>query len=905
MIGRRVLPWLQLTHAAHGTKTEVPSVETQRPKAPISTSVRLPQHPKASSSPMHVWSVSCATALVAVVSLGSSSSATVNAHRDVPRHPPRQVTQHTVTKPACPWAESSVNARSTPESLAREVLVRMTLVEKAAFVVLSAKDGYQNKNSGVPRLCIPAITLQDGPNGIAYGDKGVSQLPSSLGIAASFDPSLAYQYGKVLGNEARGKGIDVVQGPNLNLLRVPESGRAFEGYGEDPYLVSQMGDADIEGIQSNRVMAEAKHFTAYNQETARLLLNQHVGERALEELYLAPFETAVNEAHVASVMCAYGSLNGVDDCATTSLYKKLYGIWKSPAFVRSDLDSVRSIPAAINAGMSMVKPVKPSTIVSLVAGHQLSIRALNNAVRRVLTQMFRFRLVDHPRPETPNKIVTTAQHANFALHAAESSMVLLRNSGLLPLPRRISSIAVIGVDAGAHPSSAGHGSAWVEPPFVSSPLSAIKRFVSSRTKINYAPGGPEVFPLSEIPLSAYASGKPLPLSPSMLNSKNRNRGVTDLGIISHSGATPEVQTADHPQTGPYPWSVWRAVIVPPRTGLYDLSLTQNGDTWLSIDGHQVISYRGLHGHSTSIVAKHLIAGHHYRFELDWFQTGPTVPQLRWRDVSPAIDRAVRAARKSHIAVVFVNDYNSEGVDRTNLSLPGDSDELIKAVERANSRTVVVLNTGGAVLMPWLSGSSAVLEAWYPGEEDGRATAKVLFGTVNPSGRLPVTFPPSNSDVPTANSGQWPGTKGTATYSEGLDIGYRWFQTNAVTPLFPFGFGLSYTSFRLGSLHLQPTSSRDNISLSVTNTGGRSGIDVVECFLSYPPDDGEPPFQLRAFSRVELTPGETKIVTLSLKRSSFESFQTGRFLVPAGKFTAWVGSSSSDLTESIPAVAPSS
>jgi beta-glucosidase len=781
----------------------------------------------------------------------------------------------------------------------------MTLDEKASFVVLRAANGYENTNTGVPELCLPPLTMQDSPNGIASGDTGVTQLPASLGIAASFNPQLAYEYGKVLGAEAHGKGIDVVQGPNLNLLRIPESGRAFEGYGEDPYLVSEMGDADIEGIQSVGVMAEAKHFTAYNQETARSTLNQKVSRRALEELYLAPFAAAVRYAHVASIMCAYGSLNGVNDCSSPLLYKTLYRKWKSPGFVRSDLASVKNIAAAFNAGMSLVKPAKSATIVSEVEDHQLKITALNEAVRRVLLEMFAYGFIDHPVPETPKAEVATPAHADFAMSAAEQSMVLLKNRGILPLSRSLRSIAVIGVDAGKRAMSAGHGSARVIPPFLVTPISALRRLVSPQTRVTYAPGEPQTSPFAAIPRADYRSGKPLPVTPSSFGPHHRNRGKSDLGIISAPGVTRAVETADRPLKGPYPWTTWNATIDPPRSGLYDLSLTENGDTWLKINGRSIFSFRGLHGRNTTVVAVRLVGGHAYHFDLDWFQAGKSVPRLLWQDVTPAIAQAVKAAKHARIAVVFVNDFNSESLDRPNLELSGDANALVEAVDKANPRTIVVLNTGGAVLMPWLKKVSAVLEAWYPGEEDGSATAKVLFGMVDPSGRLPVTFPTSDAAVPAHTPAQWPGIDGTVTYSEGLDIGYRWYEAKGVKPLFPFGFGLSYTSFQLGGLRLTDSGKSDEITLSVKNTGRRSGTDVVQCYLAYPTSAGEPPLQLRSFARVELQPGAKRMVTLHLERRDFTSYLGGRFTVPAGSFTAWVGSSSSNLPDAIAVTAPTS
>jgi len=809
----------------------------------------------------------------------------------------------------CPWTNPIVQASSTPNKLAAEVLARMTLAEKAKFVILSNKKGYENMNTGIPKLCIPALTLSDGPDGVAYGMRGVTQLPASIGVAASFDPTLAFAYGRTVGQEAKGKGVDVIQGPNLNIARVPEAGRIFEGYGEDPYLVSQLGVADIQGIQSTGTMANAKHFTGYNQETARLLINQKIPLRALEELYLAPFQAAVQEGHVASLMCSYGSLNGVNDCSDKSLYQTLYADWGFNGFVRSDLDAVPNMPNAFAAGLSMVKPASPKQLVAAVHTKQLSNVALNTAVTRVLRDMFAYGLIGGQHSGNPKARVTSKAHSQVAVQAAEESMVLLKNSGTLPLTQASDTIAVIGRDAGRAAARLGNGSAGVRPGAFVTPLSAIQAAVAQRTSVSYANGVPSNRALPGIPWTAYVSGQPLTLvpNPSFLeNAENHGSetgpqaGTSDIRIALRSNASPEVATASHPLSNNPNWMNWEATIVPPKTGLYDISLTNDGDSWLSINNKPVLSFSGLHNHSTWDTAMNLTAGHRYQFKLQWFQTGSLRPLLGWENMSPVINKAVAAARKAKTAIVFANDYNSEGLDRPNLYLPGAQNQLIEAVAAANPHTVVVLNTGGAVFMPWLNRVSAVIEAWYPGQADGTATTAVLFGKVDPSGRLPLTFPTVSSAAKQFSSAaQWPGTNGTVDYSEGLDVGYRYYTATGQKPLFPFGFGLSYTSFQLA----QPTVSAvsagtDQITVPVTNTGSQAGAAVVQSYIDYPPGSGEPPRELRSFARVTLAPGQTGNAGLTLNQAAFQLYKDGKFSTPPGAFTVWVGTSSENLPYSL-------
>jgi len=800
---------------------------------------------------------------------------------------------------SCPWTSPKAAALLTDSELARAIEKRMTLVEKARFVVLDNHAGYENVDAGIPRLCVPRLTLQDGPNGVAAEARGVTALPASIGIAASFDTKLAYQYGQVIGSEARRKGIDGVQGPNLNLLRVPESGRAFEGYGEDPFLVSQMGVADVEGIQSTGIMADVKHFTAYNQETARTLLDERISKRALEELYLAPFRAAVEDARVASIMCAYGSINGVNDCSDPFLYRTLYRQWGFEGFVRSDLRAVTNPVAAFRAGLSLIKPASPEAILSEVKGGALPIKALDLAVVRILTEMIRFGLIGQPRPQSLQLTAATPAHAAFALRAAEESMVLLKNhNGLLPLSRN-RSIAVIGVDAATSVYSEGGGSSHVIGPFLSRPLDAIRAV--ARTVL-FAPGGP-TGGLSNIPLRDYREGSPLP-ERAQRPHESPNLGRAEYRILHARGITAAIATASAPQPRGSLWRTWHATVIAHKTGLYEISLMDDGDTWLSIDRRVVLAFRGLHpwvGWSTTY---RIVAGRRYLFTLRWVQVGHLYPRIAWADVSPQIQQAVSLAKRMNTAVVFVDAPSGEGWDRPNLALPGDANALISAVARANRRTVVVLNTPGAVLMPWLKHVSAVLEAWYPGEQDGRATAAVLFGQVAPSGRLPMTFPATNSAVPTNSPSAWPGKDAVVEYREGLDIGYRYDQVHHLTPLFPFGYGLSYTSFSLSATSLRNVDGHDVISISVLNTGTRRGTEVVECYLAYPPGFGEAPLQLRGIATITIKPRVHRIVTIRLDRADFEAYLGRRFTVPPGTFTARIGTSSLDLPISLRVPVPS-
>ncbi|MGO8872730.1 MAG: glycoside hydrolase family 3 protein [Acidimicrobiales bacterium] len=846
----------------------------------------------------------------------------------------------------CPWLERAMDRHESPAELAASVVARMTTDEKLGELVLDETNRYENIDAGVPRLCIPPLTLQDGPQGVAFGAIGVTQLPAPLGVAATFDPSVARAYGQVEGAEATGQGIDVVQGPNLNIDRVPESGRAYEGFGEDPTLVSAMGVADIEGIQSEGAMAMAKHFAVYSQETDRGELNDLVSPRALEELYFRPFEAAVSQAHVASVMCAYPKLDGTFQCQDPSLLGQLQK-WGFTGFVRSDLGSVHDPVAAIESGTDLLKPAQLDRLAALAQSTVLPASALDADVTTVLTAMFTHGLVGRPPTGSSGTPVDTAAHAAVARQTAERSAVLLKDSGgVLPLAASPgSSVAVIGADAGSDPSTTGYGSSAVTAPFVSTPLAAIRHRAGTGVTVTYSDGGsstdvlPAVPPIALTPADGIGHGltftltqtggvhvsmqtvqptvdtslRPhLPTSrllpgaePSAPVDRRHRRSVTNPGLPSLTIPGP------HTRSGvvlPAGWSdvsaVWTGTLTPPRTGLYTFSLQGSGAATLNLDGVPAVSDPLSHARGRWSQTVPLTGGHPYRLQLDWEPVDNLTPSgestttnsltLGWAFVSDQIAAAVAAARKADVAVVFAGDFTAEAFDRPSLSLPGDEDELISAVAAANPRTVVVLNTGGPVLMPWLDRVSAVVEAWYPGEEDGNAIAAVLFGDVDPSGHLPVTFPASAAGSGIDTLSQWPGVDLSSTFSEGLDVGYRYGHATGVAPLFPFGFGLSYTGFSLGALHATRTGGAVIVRVRVTDTGTRSGTAVPQVYLTFPPAADEPPAQLVAFAPVALGAGRSRLITLTVPDSMLRSYLGGAWTTVPGDYTVSVGQSSADL-----------
>ena len=801
----------------------------------------------------------------------------------------------------CPWTSYAHDRQRTPAALADEVLARMNLAEKASFVVLTKHPPLQNSNSAIAALCLPALTLSDGPEGLANGLIRVTQFPAAIGVAASFNTELARSTGRAMGLEARAKGIAVIQGVDLNLARVAQSGRTFETFGEDPFLTSVMGVARIEGIQSTGELATAKHFTAYTQETARVRLNQIVSTRALAELYDAPFKAAVQQAQVSSLMCSYGSINGVNDCSDPYLYATL-AAWGFQGFVRSDLEAVVNPGQAFRAGLSLIKPSSAHAIMQFVRRGVIPTPDLNRAVRAILVEMFRFNLIASPLRSNLLGFVRTPANAGVALSAAEGSVVLLKNRGsLLPLSKYVGSVAVIGTDALQNPIVTGGGSSIVRDPYVISPYGALRAALGPAVQVTYSPGGPASLVLQNLGDVHIVNGSPLDVMRPI--QRTGEPGKADVAIDLAPKVSPAIATATQPAVGDG-WTKWGITVRARKAGTYEVSFEQIGDTWVYLNGHPILASPGLHTRSDMATTVTLRAGTLYRISARWFAVRDhRGPQFGIVDVTDRIRAAVDAARHARVAVVMAGDFNMEGVDRNSLNLPGDANALISAVAAVNHHTIVVLNTGGAVLMPWLAHVAGVVEAWYPGQEDGTAIARVLTGAVDPSGRLPITFPASSSVQPTSTLAQFPGVNATVHFSEGLAIGYRWYQTRHVRPLFPFGYGLDYTTFRLGRAVAQKTPTGMRVTLNVTNTGARLGTDVVQAYVHYPAAAGEPPEQLRGFLRVTLSAAATRRVAITVPFSGFQIFQGGAFATLPGRYTIDLGQSSAALVRRVAVTLP--
>ncbi|WP_428374956.1 glycoside hydrolase family 3 C-terminal domain-containing protein [Lichenicoccus sp.] len=766
---------------------------------------------------------------------------------------------------ACPWLNTSLPIATRVDM----VLANMTVADEVALVQGNGTSEstppavpYVFFTAANPRLCIPGIGYEDGPAGVADTLTNVTQFPAGIAVAASFSKMDALLYGATLGAEQAAKGSGADLGPTVNIDRDPRWGRTFESLSEDPALTAGIGSAEIKGIQSQRVLAQVKHFDAYNQETNRNTQADDVivADRTLHEIYQPAFRTAINEAGSGSLMCAYSSVNGFYSCESRPL---LTGVLRNEVnfkgLIMSDYGAIHDLSAA-TAGTDSEQPENTyfgAPLQAAVQNGTLSRAVLNSEVEPILYEMFRFGFFNNPPPVTTSAVATSPEHIATSNALAEDGSVLLKNQGgLLPL-KAGATLAVIGPAASAQVTTSGGGSAHVVPGPVTSPLAGIE--AASSGSVTYQQGLPTDAQLTAIPAGDLST----PYAP------------TNYG-------------------GSY-----SATLTAPETGTYILGFSNPGSynvASLAINGTTIINNPGTPPVSVYSASIQLTGGQKYSLTLGG--AGPT-SGLVWATPSTIqsyVAPAIAAAQAAGTAIVVVaDDTESEAADRPDLSLSSAQDALIEAVAAANPHTVVVVQAGAPITMPWLGNVGAVLDTWYPGQTDGTAVADLLYGRTNPGGHLPITFPTSLSAIPTASPAQFPGQNNTVDYSEGLLVGYRWYDQNNVTPLFPFGYGLSYTTFKYSGLQVENASvdgvTPVRVSAVVTNTGTIAGSDAAQLYLGYPAAAGEPPRKLVDFRRVTLAPGESRRLTFTIRPSDEWWWNDNGWDETTGEYKVWVGDSS--------------
>ncbi|MET7284724.1 glycoside hydrolase family 3 C-terminal domain-containing protein [Streptomyces sp. NPDC005573] len=734
----------------------------------------------------------------------------------------------------------------------------------------------------LPEIGLQSLVMSDGPIGVrgvrwTAEDPSVA-LPSPTALAATWDPGLAHRAGVLLAQEARRKGVHVLLAPTVNLHRSPLGGRHFEAYSEDPLLTGRIGTGYVRGVQSGGVGTTVKHFVANDAETERFTVDNRVPERALRELYLAPFEEIVAGARPWGVMTAYNTVNGTTMTEHRDLVGEvLRGAWGFDGINVSDWSAARNTAAALRGGLDIAMPgprtVYGDALAAAVRDGRVDEADVDAAVRRVLRLAARVGILQGAAPAVAEPPAPVDGEA-LAREIARRSFVLVRNErGALPL--KPGTVALIGA-AARDARILGGGSATVFPPRTVSPLDGLTAALPEGT-LDHAVGAD---PATELA----AAGRDFTLRTVCRDASGAVIGTRSApsGHIQWMGSDlPEGVRHDNLHTVEL-----TGTFMPRESGPHTFGVKGRGAFTLVIDGTTYYDgvqrpdgsdpFAALFNAPVPRAQAELIAGEPVTVSLTHTVEVPEDRPLRsitfalahaapQRDPDELIAEAVEAARNAGTAVVVVattDRVESEGFDRADLRLPGRQDDLVRAVAAANPNTVVVVNAGSPVELPWRDEVAAVLLTWFPGQEGGAALADVLTGTHEPGGRLPTTWG-SLADAPVT---QVVPVGGELPYSEGVFIGYRAWEKAGRTPSYPFGHGLGYTDWAYESLDTDGTTVR----VRVRNTGGRPGREVVQLYLSPAEADPERPARwLAGFATAEAGPGESAEVIVELPRRAFE------------------------------------
>ncbi|MBP7335252.1 glycoside hydrolase family 3 protein [Niveispirillum sp.] len=811
-------------------------------------------------------------------------------------------------------ARPPVSAAPEPAAPVQDLLARMTLDEK---ISLLAGAGIMELN-GVPRLGVPGIKVTDGPTGVrSHEDKPATVFPVGVAMAATWNTELAGKVGAAIADEARAHGASVLLAPTVNIVRTPLWGRNFETYSEDPHLAARMGLGYVQGVQGQGIGVSLKHFAANNQETNRFFVDSKVPARPLREIYLPAFETVVKQADPWSVMASYNKVNGTyatqNRWLLTDLLKKEWGY---AGMVVSDWGATHATAAAANAGMDLEMPGPPANfgtkLRQAVDKGEVTQAQIDENAGRVLRLILRSTVKggDGTIPADMRQA-----HADLARAAAREAIILLQNKqDVLPLLPSIRTLAVIGPNADVIRVQGGGSSAVVPFDSIPTPLAALAEALPG-VRILHAQGvdNEETPPSADPALLSpdeKRGGKGLRAdyftTPDLSGTPSRSEDVANFSKrIAGNQAK-----ADAVGYAALRWSGW---FWPERSGRHEFSVRGTGKATLSLDGKIILdrAVKGVPDPRDVIgfpvlrrtVSLDLEAGRGYRIQLDYI-TGQTPYEalvFGLRQPAPDFAAAVAAAKEADAAIVLVGSSSmteGEGYDRTTLALPGEQDRLVSAVAAANKRTIVVVNSGAAVTMPWKEQAGAILQLWLPGQEGSRALADLLLGKANPSGRLPVSFPARDGDIAVDLAAL------ESHYAEGLLVGYRGLEAKGQAPLFAFGHGLSYSTFTYGKPKA-PARIRGgeavSVSLDLRNSAGPAGHEVAQLYVAPARRDAdEPPKQLRAFTKVTLAAGEKRRITLTLDPRAFAAWDeaTGQWRVRPGDYDLLIGPSSADIRQRV-------
>jgi beta-glucosidase len=826
-------------------------------------------------------------------------------------------------------------------AVARKVLSQMTIEEKVTLC-----HGASTMSIGaVPRVGVPdEFSMDDGPNNVrpdvarddftpvGRNDDFSTSLPPLSGLAATWDVAMATKFGEVMGEEARARGKDMILGPGVNMMRSPLCGRNFEYMGEDPELAGTMATAYIRALQSRDVAACVKHYTANNQELNRGSVDEEIDERTLREIYLPAFEAAVTRGGALGVMDAYNKVRG-EWCSENSYLNNtvLKTQWGFKGFVVTDWGGMHDTLAAalggadveMSAGNRIHFFARP--LLEAVQTGKVPEAVVNDKALRVLYVMSRVHKIGGGTRVEGS--LNTPEHQQIARQIAENAIVLLKNeAGLLPLNAAVTKHVLVLGRTAVNLNCRGGGSAAGRPAYEITPLAGLKKRLGAQVEVDYAP-----FPANGrgagftfIPDSALAtfdtSAPETSLAtaawqaeyfnnPDLQDSPAASGFERGLDFNWHQGSPRQgVNAAGFSAR-------WTANVIAPETGKYVFSATGDAGSRVFVD-HQLIvdNWKPNLARNPVTGEATLESGKRYVFKVEYRQnTGDGVFSLKWQLPSdrPMTQEEIRTkAQQADVVFLFTGDSHGrgqaregEGADRPNMKLPAGDDEAIAGLVGLNPKTVVVNLSGTPVEMPWIDQAPTLVQYWFSGQEGGNALAAVLFGDVNPSGKLPFTFPVKLEDTPAAAMNNYNAQR--VNYAEGIFIGYRWFDAKGIKPLFPFGYGLSYTTFAYKNARVsQPTlapGGQVQVSVDVTNTGLRPGAEIVELYVHDPKRAvDKAPRELKGFAKVMLAARETRTVTMTLEPRDFAYFDVAgkQWKADAGRYELGLGASSRDLRQEI-------
>ena len=790
-----------------------------------------------------------------------------------------------------------------------QTLKQMTLEEKIAMCM----GGGSSEFKGVPRLNLPNMICTDGPR----GPHNSTAFPVGVAFGATWNPSLIEQAAVVMGKETRTTGATMLLGPGINILRDPLNGRFFEYYTEDPFLNSQLTVAFVKGVQSQKIAACIKHFACNNREENRNNYMSMVSRRALNEIYLPAFKAGVESGHAWALMTAANGVNG--DFVSDShflLTEMLKEKWGFDGMVLTDWLGTRSTEKAAFAGLDVSMPYQSNSpfskqLLDAVKNGKVPVSVVDDKVRRVLRTMGRVGLLDGISP-TQGGERNTPEHYATSRRVAEEGIVMLKNEKhTLPLNlSKTKRLLVVGPNANQRFCLIGlGGSSWQESAYEVTPLQGVQKAVGANTTVQFFStddlGGFDVIPSDAMKdqngkkgfvAKYYKAGDSKPVV---------ERIESQLNFLW------EMRSPDMEKISPEHFSAqFSGEIIPPVSGTYTLRVTSGGGSaWLFVDavgGAPLTLADNGKGVPTATANVQMQAGKPFFIRVDYTKnTGDAACRLEWalptdeKKMAATYGKLAEAAKSADAVLVFAgidHSLDSEGRDRTNMNFPQSQVSLINHLVAANNKTIVTLINGSPLeLGGWLNKVPAVLEAWYPGMEGGTAIANVLFGKVNPSGKLPFSWPKHLEDSPSHVIGKQNNDR--VDYLEDIFVGYRYFDTKNVEPQFPFGFGLSYTTFGYNDLSLATEGDKVKVHFKVKNTGKVAGAEVTEIYIHPPMGKvARPVHELKGFKKVFLNPGEEQTVEMELMRDAFSYFDESKndWIVSTGKYIIEIGGSSRSL-----------